>query len=162
VFNTRPPILIGQSPPVFVSPVQVLPTPVVAPTPAAAEPAALVVSPSGGKEAAALQGEKYLQVKNASGKAMQVSLVYVADDGNGQGAWVPGDGEKPLTFTLKAGETVVLTTPDGAAIHTSRVRVWAETDAQQWLAYQSKDLVLVDQPYQASQPATFPLVFGGK
>lgn len=139
-----------------------IPVVVVVPSPVAVDPTPLVISPTGTKDALAWQNDMYLEAKNASAIPMQVSLMYVGTNEKGEGVWLPGAKEKPLTFTLKAGETVVLTGPDGGAIRSSRIRVWAETEAQQWFEFQAKDLVLVEKPYQAVQPTTFPLVFAAK
>jgi hypothetical protein len=121
--------------------------------------------PAGGNAAAAaVQTKKYLQITNNTGSRLQVFALYLGEDDKGQGVWLPAadkDGaNQPITATLEPGEAYTLTSSDSAKVLTSRVRVWAKTDSKQWMKYQGEDLVLVDKPYQAVQPAVFPLQFG--
>ena len=89
---------------------------------------------------------------------MQVSLVYLAANEKGEGVWV--SEAKPLSFTLKAGEEMLLT-KDGSAIHSSRVRVLGR-DAHAVVRPSPRTWSSPTKPYQAAQPSSFPLVFGGK
>ena len=111
-----------------------------------------------------MQTKKYLQVTNNTGSRLQIFALYLDEDDKGQGAWLPAadkDGaNQPITATLEPGETYTLATGDGSKVLTGRVRVWAKTESKQWMKYQTEDLVLVDKPYPAGQPAAFPLQFG--
>ncbi|HLW68798.1 MAG TPA: hypothetical protein VKS79_26005 [Gemmataceae bacterium] len=165
IFPPKPPVILP--PPVVIVPPPVIITPPSPPIVVVTPPAPPVIvgsDPLAGNNAAALQTQKYLQVTNNTASRLQVFALYLGDDGKGQGAWLPApdkDGaNQPITATLEPGETYTLVASDSTKVLTSRVRVWAKTDSKQWLKYQSEDLVLVDKPYQADRPGTFPMQFG--
>jgi hypothetical protein len=124
----------------------------------------LVVLPSADVPTAAWQNKKFLQVKNNTSGVMQISLAYLGESGNGQATWMPAAGSdgvnQPLTFTLAPGQESLLSLTASEKLLTSRVRIWAQTATKSWMKYQAEDLILVDRPYQAGQPAIFPLQFG--
>ena len=88
-----------------------------------------------------------MQVRNGTDRELQVFLVYLDENGKGDLAWLPAAGDdtqpRPLPYTVPPGEAVVLSLFDRVPVLTSRVRVWAQANAEQWLTYRDEDLVLV-------------------
>jgi hypothetical protein len=126
--------------------------------------APLIVTPSADVPTSTRQDKKYLRVKNNSAGPMQISLVYLDESGDNQAAWMPAAGpdgiNQPLTFNLERGQESLLSLRGTDRLLTSRVRIWAKSGTKSWMKYRDEDLVLVDRPYEAEQPATFPLQFG--
>ena len=90
---------------------------------------------------------RFLRVKNATGKAIKLSLQYRTPAGAGQWAWVPaapGGANDALVFDLVPGAKADLE-HEGKRVHASRVRVWATGDGVRWAQYKDQDLWLVDE-----------------
>jgi hypothetical protein len=163
-----PPIVVG-TPPIVVGtpPVVISPPPVVVTQPPVviAEPSGTVILPSTDAPVALpWQTKKYLRVKNNTGAELRVSLVYLADDGAGNSAWMPAANKEganePVSYVFKPGEESLLAVPNAGNILTNRVRIWATSDTKKWLQHQKEDLVLVNEAYRAESPTTHPFVFG--
>ncbi|MFL5338950.1 MAG: hypothetical protein ACJ8F7_02185 [Gemmataceae bacterium] len=172
-----PPVVVSPPPvdvpPVVISPPVITQPPVVVSSPPAVMPPDLlppidnVILPSASevKSAAALpwQSKKFLQVRNGTGEELRVFVIYLTEDQSGQAVWAPlaaTGSSDPVSYVLKPGDDRVLALPDTGKMLTSRVRIWAASASKSWIDFQQKDLVLVDQPYQAAEPQVFKQSFG--
>jgi hypothetical protein len=122
-------------------------------------------------EEAAVQNQRYLRVKNDTGKKLTVWVQYRTQTDGDEFAWVPNDPAKSdaaVGFEIDAGEEVDLE-HQGARVAASRVRIWAESkDGAAWDRYQNDDLWLVpetdatgSQTYQAAEQETYTFTFAG-
>jgi len=169
--QVQPPVLY---PPIYYppKPVIIVPPPVIVPPPSPpvvltlpSAPTVIVSSdPASGNDGTAMQTKKYLQVKNNTGSRLEICAMYLSANDKGKSVWLPEadeDGEnQPVTATVEPGQTYTLAASDGTKVLTSRVHIWAKTDAKQWMKYQNEDLVLVDKPYRSAKPAVYAMQFG--
>jgi hypothetical protein len=121
-------------------------------------------------EEAIEQVERYLYLKNTTGRNLTLYLQYRTKTEKGDWQWYPADpreSEEPLRFELKPGQETFLE-DDGWTIRASRVRMWASADGgNSWNEYKDADLWLVPEVngdgyhrYDAPQVEVYPVTVG--
>jgi hypothetical protein len=93
------------------------------------------------------QTERYLKLKNDTSAPITVFVQYRTSDGSDGWKWYPTSPKKSsqaVEIQLKRGEETYLAHQD-ARLSASRVRIWAESDEQQWHEFKDQDLWLVEQ-----------------